>query len=193
MGNSLTFVPASLLILISTGNMADEGCRSVVLLICGIPASGKSTFASNLQRHMQKNKGDSLHAIHVCYDDLIPSDLDVYGSAGSFAKQLQNDLEERSDDNSVKKDEGSPFGGSINPSKYSLWKQFRKLTLEAVDKIMNMIENNLTKDETDGPKPEVEELEMKGLPTFQDFWKVFLKSISRKERKCFCIASNDWR
>lgn len=173
--------------------MADEGCRSAVLLICGIPASGKSTFATELQRYMQKTKGDSVHTIYVCYDDLIPSDLDVHGSPRSVAKQLQNDLEERTDDNSVEKDEGSPFGGSINPSKYSLWKQFRKLILEAVDKIMNMIENNLNKDETDGPKTEVEELEMKGLPTFQDFWKFFLKSISRQERKCSCIASNDWR
>ena len=185
------FVPASLDPLF---NMADGGSRPVaLLLICGIPASGKSTFASYLQRHMQKTKGDSLHAIHVCYDDLIPSDLDVYGSAGSFAKQCQKDLEERTDDNSVEKNEGSPFGDSINPSKYSLWKQFRKLTLEAVDKIMNMMENNLNKDETFGPKTEVEELEMKGLPTFQDFWNLFLKSISTEERKCSCIASSDWR
>ena len=173
--------------------MVDERYCSAVLLICGIPASGKSTFATELQRYMQKAKGDSLHTIHVCYDDLIPSDLDVYGNVGSVAKQLQNDLEERTDENSVASGDGSPFDGSISPSKYSLWKQFRKLVLEAVGKIMNMIENSLNKDETDGSKTEGEELEMEGLPTFQDFWNIFLKSISRKERKCTCIGSKDWR
>ena len=174
--------------------MVDERCRSAVLLICGIPASGKSTFATELQRYMQKAKGDSLHTIHVCYDDLIPSDLDVYGKcARSVAKQLQNDLDEKADNNSVRKGDGSPFDGSLNPSKYSLWKQFRKLVLEAVGKIMNMIENNLNKDETDGTKTEGEELEMEGLPTFQEFWNIFLKSISREERTCACIASKDWR
>lgn len=173
--------------------MVDERCRSTVLLICGIPASGKSTFATELQRYMQKAKGDSLHTMHVCYDDLIPSDLDVYGNARSVAKQLQNDLEERTEDNSLGKDDGSPFDGSINPSKYSLWKQFRKLVLEAVGKIMNMIENSLNIDETDGSKPEGEELQMEGLPTFQEFWNIFLKSIFMEERKCSCIASKDWR
>lgn len=171
--------------------MADVGCRSAVLLICGIPASGKSTFATKLHRYMQKTKGDSVHTIHVCYDDLIPSDLDVYGC--SVAKHLHNDLEEMPNENSIEKGEGSPFDGSINPSKYSLWKQFRKLALEAVQKIMNVMENNLNKDETDGSKTETEEVEMEGLPTFQEFWNIFLKSISREERKCSCIASFDWR
>ena len=143
---------------------------------------------------MQKAKGDSLHSIHVCYDDLIPSDLDVYGKcAGSVAKKLQNHLDEKADNNSVRKGDGSPFDGSINPSKYSLRKQFRKLVLEAVGNIINMIENNLNKDETDGTKTEEEDQEMEGLPTFQEFWNIFLKSISREERKCSCIASKDWR
>ena len=171
--------------------MADKRCRSAVLLICGIPASGKSTFATELQRYMQKTKSDSVHTIYVCYDDLIPSDLDVYGS--TVAGTLTKHLEEKPDDNSVEKVEGSPFDGSINPSKYSLWKQFRKLALEAVEKVMTIIETNLSKDETGGSKTEVKELEMKGLPTFQEFWNNFLKSISREERKCSCIALNDWR
>lgn len=164
--------------------MADESCRSAVLLVCGIPASGKSTFATKLQRHVQKTKGDSIHTIHVCYDDLIPSDLDV--------NQLQIDLEEApGDKNSIEKSEGSRLDGSINPSKYSLWKQFRKRTLEAVEKLMNMIENNLYKVEAD--RLDVEELEMEGLPTFQEFWDIFVKSISTEERGCFCITSKDWR
>lgn len=158
--------------------MADERSHSAVILICGIPASGKTTFTTDLRQYMQKTKGDSVHTIHVCYDDLIPSDLDVYGS--SVANHLQNNLEEMRDENSTE----------INSSKYSLWKKFRKLALEAVEKVMNMIENNLKKDES---KTEGEELEMEGFPSFQEFWRIFVQSISMEERKCSCIAVNDWR
>lgn len=172
------FAPVPLVFLI----MADERSHSAaVILICGIPASGKTTFTTNLRRYMQKTKGDSVHTIHVCYDDFIPSDLDVYGS--SVAQHLQNNLEEMSDENSIE----------INSSKYSLWKKFRKLALEAVEKVMNIIENNLKKDETDESKTEWEELEMEGLPSFQEFWRIFVQSISMEERKCSCIAVNDWR
>ncbi|KAL9983574.1 hypothetical protein ACROYT_G005769 [Oculina patagonica] len=164
--------------------MADESCRSAVLLICGIPASGKSTFARKLQQYVHKTKGDTIHTIRVCYDDLIPSDLDV--------NQLQNDLEEApGDKNSVEKSEESSLDGSSNPSKYSLWKQFRKRTLEAVEKLVDMIENNLYKVEADSS--DVEELEMEGLPTFQEFWDIFVKNISTEERRCSCITSKDWR
>lgn len=170
--------------------MADESCRCAVLLICGIPASGKSTFAAKVQRYVQKIKGDSMHAIHVCYDDLIPSDLDVYGNV---ANKLQSDLEGAPDKNSVENGEGSPLDGSINPSEYSLWKQFRKRTLDAVEKLMNMIENNLYKDETERSRSDEDEMKMEGLPTFQEFWNLFQTSISREERGCSCITSNDWR
>ena len=174
------FAPVPLVFLI----MADERSHSAVMLICGIPASGKTTFTTDLRRYMQKTKGNSVHTIYVCYDDFIPSDLDVYGVYGSsVAKHLQNNLEEMHDENSIE----------INSSKYSLWKKFRKLTLEAVEKVMNMIENNLKKDETDESKTEGEELEMKGLPSFQEFWRIFVQSISMEERKCSCIAVNDWR
>lgn len=157
--------------------MADERSHSAVILICGIPASGKTTFTTDLRQYMQKTKGDSVHTIHVCYDDLIPSDLEVYGS--SVANHLQNNLEEMRDENSIE----------INSSKYSLWKKFRKLALEAVEKVMNMIENNLKKDESKTG----EELEMEGFPSFQEFWRIFVQSISMEERKCSCIAVNDWR
>lgn len=174
------FAPVPLVFLI----MADERSHSAVILICGIPASGKTMFTTDLRRYMQKTKGDSVHTIHVCYDDFIPSDLDVYGVYGSsIAKHHQNNLEEMPDENSIE----------INSSKYSLWKKFRKLALEAVEKVMNMIENNLKKDETDESKTEGEELRMEGLPSFQEFWRSFVQSISMEERKCSCIAVNDWR
>ena len=174
------FAPVPLVFLI----MADERSQSAVILICGIPASGKTKFTTDLRRYMQKTKGDSVHTIHVCYDDFIPSDLDVYGVYGSsIAKHHQNNLEEMPDENSIE----------INSSKYSLWKKFRKLALEAVEKVMNMIENNLKKDETDESKTEGEELGMEGLPSFQEFWRIFVQSISMEERKCSCIAVNDWR
>lgn len=172
--------------------MADESCRSAVLLICGIPASGKSTFTIKLQQYAQKTKGDSIHAIHVCYDDLIPSDLDVYRT--NSANQLQSDLEDTPNKESVESGEGSPLDANINAAKYSLWKQFRKRTLEAVEKVVNMVQNNLCGDETDRSRTDVDEqLEMEGLPTFQEFWNIFQTNISRDERGCSCITSNDWR
>lgn len=171
--------------------MADESCRCAVVLICGIPASGKSTIATKLLQHVLKIKGDAMHMIHVCYDDLIPSDLDVYGS--NVAHQHQNDPQWKPDKNSDEKGDTLSMDTSISPEKYSLWKQFRRRILEAVEKVMHMIENNQKHEVDRSSFDEEYEQKMEGLPTAQKFWNIFLRSISKKERKCSCIASSDWR
>lgn len=169
--------------------MADESCQTGVVLICGIPASGKSTFATKLHQYVKRTMGDSVHTIHVCYDDLIPSDLDLYRS--SDVNQAQNDSEWVTE-NSAEKSENLE-----NPGKYSLWKQYRKYILEAVEKIMNLIQNSFCEnvDGWSGSNLDVIEEKMEGLPNFREFWYIFVTSISREDRKCSCIdsGSSSWR
>jgi hypothetical protein len=53
--------------------MAD-GC---FLILCGIPASGKSTLARDLIHKDWKIAGKCVHFIHINYDDFIPETLPV--------------------------------------------------------------------------------------------------------------------
>lgn len=154
--------------------MADESGQIGVMLICGIPAAGKSTFAKILHKYVQEITEGSFHTIYVCYDDLIPFDLDLYGSSTVGNSETLENFEN-----------------------YSLWKQHRKYILEAVEKIMNLLQNSPcgNGDEGSGSNLEAVELKMEGLSGFQEFWGIFLRSISKKDRKCSCIesGSSSWR
>ena len=173
-------------------HMADENCRSAVVLLCGIPACGKSTLARTIQQHIQKIRGDSMHVIHVCYDDFIPPDLDFNESSGTSKPGNENDCEEITHENSVQKGDPLSLNGGYNSSKYSLWKQYRRRILYAVGTVLNMIEN---KDKDDGFHTHagtgVDELEPEGLPSFREFWKTFLTLLSKDERNCSCFSSFD--
>lgn len=173
-------------------NMADESCRSAVVLLCGIPACGKSTLARKIQQHIQKTRGDSMHVIHVCYDDFIPPDLDFNESSGTSKPGNENDYEEITHENSVEKGDPLSLNGGNNSSKYSLWKQYRRRILDAVDAVLNMIEN---KDKGGGfhthGSAGVDELELEGLPSFREFWNTFLTLLSKDERNCSCFSSFD--
>lgn len=169
--------------------MADESGQIGVMLICGIPAAGKSTFAKILHKYVHEITDGSFHTIYVCYDDLIPFDLDLYGS--STENPAQNGLEMETE-NRVGNSETLE-----NFENYSLWKQLRKYILEAVEKIMNLLQNSPcgNGDEGSGSNLEAVELKMEGLSGFQEFWGIFLRSISKKDRKCSCIesGSSSWR
>jgi len=172
--------------------MADEGCGTAVVLLCGIPASGKSTLAKKVQQYVQKTKGDALHVIHVCYDDYIPSDLDVNDSIDGSQVRGEKDLERITDKNNTENSNPHNLYGTVNSSKYSLWKQYRKRILEVVERVLNMIEfkdNVVRLDASVGEG----ELHTEGLPSFQEFWENFQKRISSEERNCSCIMSSDCR
>jgi predicted kinase len=51
--------------------MAD-GC---FLILCGIPASGKSTLAKDLIQKEWKIAGKYVHFVYINYDDFIPENL----------------------------------------------------------------------------------------------------------------------
>lgn len=53
--------------------MAD-GC---FLVLCGIPASGKSTVVKSLSKKERNIAGKSVHFLHINYDDFIPENLPV--------------------------------------------------------------------------------------------------------------------
>lgn len=166
-------------------NMADIA----VVLLCGIPASGKSTLAEKIQQYVQETRGDTMHVIYVCYDDFIPPDLDVYGSVDST--QLR-DSERIVDENGADQGDTCSVDGAVNSSKYSLWKQYRKLVLEAVERVLNLIRS---KDQTVrfDACVDVDGLKLEGLPSFQEFWNIFKESISKEGRKCSCFSSSDCR
>ncbi|CAH1783150.1 unnamed protein product [Owenia fusiformis] len=46
-----------------------------LVVLCGIPGSGKSTLANGLKNYLRE-ASDKTHAIHICYDELFPSDLE---------------------------------------------------------------------------------------------------------------------
>lgn len=193
MMGSLAPVPYRLCIF----NMADEGYQTAVVLLCGIPASGKSTLARNIQRHVQKTRGGIMHVIHVCYDDFIPVDLDLNESKLiDDTSQLhdENYAERITDENSVKKGDTCSFFGTMNSAKYSLWKQYRRRVIEAVDGILKIIESkDLYTESSFDAGVDMDGLEMEGLPSFREFWKTFQNIMAREERNCSCFASTDRR
>ena len=163
--------------------MANESCGVAVVLLCGIPASGKSTLAKKVQEHVQKTRGDALHVIHVCYDDFIPSNLDV------------NEVIDASHENSGdEKNNTQSFDGAIGSSKYPLWKQYRKRVLEVVHRVLNIIEKQEKTNEIDfNSSVVVDGLKMEGLPSVNEFWNAFQKRVSGDKINCSCFMSIDCR
>lgn len=78
--------------------------KAVILVLCGLPASGKS-YISNLL--IQSASYYNIHIFHVCYDDLIPSNLNLQ----------------------------SPVFSATNDS--SSWKSYRKLIIRCMDKVIS--------------------------------------------------------
>lgn len=75
----------------------------VLLTLCGLPASGK-TYISNLL--VQSASCYNVHIFHVCFDDLIPSNLNLQSE--ELCKSGEN----------------------------STWKYYRKLVMSCVDKVI---------------------------------------------------------
>lgn len=54
---------------------------AVLMILCGIPASGKTYLANCIKEWNRSCKEDEFHVLHICYDDLIPSNLDLKASS----------------------------------------------------------------------------------------------------------------
>lgn len=160
-------------------NMADESCRIALVLLCGIPASGKSTLASKLQDYVKKTRGNTMHVIHVCYDDFIPFDLEL--NEGAVYVSRNDDLVH---ENSSEQESNTPlFDGANGFLKYSLWKQYRKLVLETVDRALNMIENQ-------HENAFIDDQMVEGFPSVDEFWSIWQKS---QKMNCSCFISAECR
>ena len=160
-------------------NMADKSCRVALVLLCGIPASGKSTLASKLQDYVKKTRGNTMHVIHVCYDDFIPFDLEL--NEGAVYVSRNYDLVH---ENSSEQESNPPlFDGANVFFKYSLWKQYRKLVLETVDRALNMIENQ-------HENAFIDDQIVEGFPSVDEFWSILQKS---QKINCSCFISTECR
>ena len=53
------------------------------LILCGIPASGKSTLAKDLIKQDWEVSGKCVHFVYINYDDFIPDNLPLTDQANS--------------------------------------------------------------------------------------------------------------
>ncbi|CAH2322810.1 Hypothetical predicted protein [Pelobates cultripes] len=96
------------------------GARRLALcLLCGLPASGKSTLAESLRK---RALGESVVVV-VTYDDVI--------TAASFSEELASRL-------------GQASGISAEPGgeETSLWKQLRRLLLQYIEQLIDAFLNS---------------------------------------------------
>ncbi|KAK2572332.1 hypothetical protein P5673_002559 [Acropora cervicornis] len=166
--------------------MVDETSNSAVVLLCGIPASGKSTLSKEIHRYVQKTRGDTIHVIYICYDNFIPRDLNLNNAfAGS---QLADKLCE--EDIAKEQTNSRSDSNAIESSNYSLWKHYRRILLVAVDRLLNIMKNknNEFRFNSDDSTSEIE-----GLPPFHMFWKTFQENLSKEITNCSCFSPNDCR
>lgn len=167
-------------------NMVDETSNSAVVLLCGIPASGKSTLSKEIHRYVLKTRGDTIHVIYVCYDNFIPRDLKLNNAfAGS---QLADKLCE--EDIAKEQTNSRSDSNAIESSNYSLWKHYRRILLVAVDRLLNIMKNKNNEFRFDSYDSTSE---IEGLPPFHMFWKTFQENLSKEITNCSCFCPNDCR
>lgn len=166
--------------------MADETSNSAVVLLFGIPASGKSTLSKEIHRYAKKTRGDTIHVIYICYDDFIPRDLNLNNAiAGS---QLPDKLYE--EDIAKEQTKCRSESNTIESSNYSLWKHYRRILLAAVDRLLNTMKNKNNEFRFDSYNSTSE---IEGLPPFHMFWKTFHENLSKEITNCSCFSPMDCR
>lgn len=134
----------------------EQKCNCTVLLLCGIPAAGKTTLAQKLVRELpcgawHGSIGESLQlrVLHVCFDDFMPQylQLDV----------LQEELG----------DVGTVEDAGTQPAK-KVWKQQRRNVMKCTEQLLSIL--NKFKVQRDDLKNEVD----------PDVWQNFDKIVSQR-------------
>jgi hypothetical protein len=152
--------------------MADEQehYSPVLMILCGIPACGKTFLANSIKEWSKNDKETNKHVLHICYDNLIPSNLDLKSSLIEQKETLSCDH-------------------TPTDVRNSAWKHYRKLIIRCVERIL-MQSQNLTF----GRHEESDVLENTSceLPSIQVFWQNFLKQTARKEMACTCLSTQKY-
>ena len=55
--------------MVSAAQQQDAKAPACLLLLCGLPAAGKTTLAQAMAQHAMHEAPSSLRVAHVCFDD----------------------------------------------------------------------------------------------------------------------------
>ena len=170
-----------------------KGC---VLVLCGIPGCGKTTLGQKIKDYFENTEKSSLHVLYVCFDDLIPSNLDLnervvmYGDTGLHRDKISGQNMETSDSNVDVKDKDN------YSSVFSLWKAYRKF-------IHTIISNLLTIFKSGHDVTEIEliryqhYLEVEQGSDFKTSFRQcavdFVTMLTRPDRGCVCCRNTKGR
>lgn len=124
--------------------------NSCLVVLCGLPAVGKSTFASNVAEAVRSESKASLlgrssrfwqhdvqfdewrsdiHTIHVCFDDIIPEHL--------YSNENSKDIKLNIQTNGRKSGEDSQRTDSCQTDDTKEWKKYRKVISQLVEHFIN--------------------------------------------------------
>ena len=154
--------------LLSLYNMAAKTeCGIVLVVLCGLPGAGKTTLCYRLREYLSAKETKPFHVLHVCYDALIPFDIQ----------------EEITESPSGKYSPSSSDNPERTPDSCS-WKGYRRLVLESVEDLVRKQTGNLClKEDTSEHN--------RSIPG--RFLSKFAQEIAEEGRACDCISRNTKR
>ena len=146
--------------------MADgsEFGAAVLLVVCGLPGAGKTTLCCRLKEYLSESEESVVHVLHICYDELVPSDL-------GREDTVENSLRNPTSRSSITESE----------SNISSWKSYRRLIVDSVEKLVSFRQYIEEKDRLSEKETSCK---------LQEFWTTFLQNIAGKEKSCGCISAN---
>ncbi|XP_048584488.1 L-seryl-tRNA(Sec) kinase isoform X2 [Nematostella vectensis] len=156
--------------------MADrEGKSDCFLVLCGLPACGKTTLVNEFIQWKRHNIYDDTHVLHICYDEFIPSNL--YEDEDGLSQQCMSA-------NTLHETRGR-----------SLWKWYRKLLLLSVERLVRILRIDTTDigSTSDGHfrlKSETRDNFHEGKTELSGFWPQFIQKLRDTGKLCKCLVDD---
>ncbi|EDO37109.1 predicted protein [Nematostella vectensis] len=156
--------------------MADrEGKSDCFLVLCGLPACGKTTLVNEFIQWKRHNIYDDTHVLHICYDEFIPSNL--YEDEDGLSQQCMSA-------NTPHETRGR-----------SLWKWYRKLLLLSVERLVRILRIDTTDigSTSDGHfrlKSETRDNFHEGKTELSGFWPQFIQKLRDTGKLCKCLVDD---